>query len=72
MTSLRLHRRTIYLTLAWFAVTCLAVPSPAQLYVTPITTTSVDKAIQQIKARPVNGVYTQCAKAGEFALTFDE
>lgn len=50
----------------------LAIPSPAQLLVTPATPDSLKKSVDQIRAKPVNGVYTQCTRAGEFALTFDE
>jgi hypothetical protein len=60
--------------LAWslFLATCRAIPmpAPAQLFVTPIEGSSRTELTKA--AKPVNGVYTQCANQGDFALTFDE
>lgn len=55
-----------------FTYKCLAIPTPAQLFIMPEIMDKVSRLAGDMKATPINGVYTQCAKAGELALTFDE
>jgi len=65
-------RSTVFLIASLLMKECIAIPAPAQLFIMP---EMVDKATMlagDMKAKPVNRVYTQCAKAGELALTFDE
>jgi hypothetical protein len=60
------------LAIAFFTYRCLAAPAPAQLFIMPEIMDKVSRLAGDIKATPINGVYTQCARAGELALTFDE